>query len=191
MSILPKFDPFSETQNPESDPAKIAKVAKVRPETPPSTERLAGLATLADANTKIDDFEERAAIIEYDAGVPREWAEGFARLCTMSRPAGYPEARWQTLIDDAGKFMDRWAVQVSSMGWSVGEVFGVHPDAPDARIDLKGLVLCIGGTEVVAVSADSVTVQTPSGARQRIFRRADKHSAGRITVWELKQEIEQ
>ena len=24
-----------------------------------------------------DDFEERAALVEYGAGVPREWAEGF------------------------------------------------------------------------------------------------------------------
>ncbi len=32
--------------------------------------------------------EERAAIVEYDAGVPRSWATGFAKLSTMSRPAG-------------------------------------------------------------------------------------------------------
>jgi hypothetical protein len=139
-------------------------------------------------NASPDDFEERAAIVQYDAGIPREWAEGFARLCVMPRHPDFTEEDWQTLIDDAGRFMDQWAVQVASMGWSVGEVFGVNYDKPDARIDLKGLVPCIGGNEVIAISADTVTIQTPSGARQRIFRRTDEQSPGRIPVWKVGDE---
>jgi hypothetical protein len=34
-------------------------------------------------------FEERAAIIEEGAGVPRTWAEGFARLSLAHRPKGF------------------------------------------------------------------------------------------------------
>jgi hypothetical protein len=139
--------------------------------------------------TGLDDFEERAAIIEFDADVPCEWAEGFAKLCTIPRHPDYREERWQQLIDDAGWFMDRWAAQVSAMGWSIEEVFGVHYDKPDTRIDLKGLVPCIGGKEVVAVSADSVTIQSPSGNRQRIFRRPDEQSQGRVPAWDIKQEL--
>jgi hypothetical protein len=97
----------------------------------------------------------------------------------------FTEERWKTLIDDAGRFIDQWAMQVAAMGWTVGEVFGVNYDKPNTRIDLKGLVPCIGGREVIAVSADSVTIQMPSGARQRIFRRADKQSPGRVPVWEV------
>jgi|APSaa5957512535_1039671.scaffolds.fasta_scaffold117459_1 hypothetical protein len=134
------------------------------------------------------DFDERAAIIEYGAGVPREWAEGFARFCTMPRHPDFSEQRWQCLIDDAGRFLDRWAVQVAAMGWTTLEVFGVHSGKPDVRIDLKGLVPCIGGREVIAVSADSATIQTPSGARQRIFKRLEKQSLGRIPVWEVRHE---
>ena len=150
---------------------------------------VAEIAEIAgDKTTPTDDterFEERAAIVQYDAGIPREWAEGFARLYVMPRHPDFTEEDWQTLIDDAGRFMDQWAVQVASMGWSVGEVFGVNYDKPDARIDLKGLVLCIGGHEVIAVSADTVTIQTASGARQRMFRRADEQSPGRVPVWEI------
>src|SRR5437868_6876199 len=36
-----------------------------------------------------DDLEERAALIEYGAGVPRPWAEGYAALCTMAPPSGF------------------------------------------------------------------------------------------------------
>jgi len=74
---------------------------------------------------------------------------------------------------------------VAAMGWSTHEVLGVHPDKPDARIDLKGLIPCIGGAEVVAVRADSVTIQTSSGARQRVFRRGEEQSPGRVPVWEV------
>ena len=129
--------------------------------------------------------EERAAIIEYDADVPREWAEGFARLCVMPRHPDFTEDRWKTLIGDAGRFMDRWATPVAAMGWTTHEVFGVHPDKPDARIDFQGLVPCIGGNKVVVVSADSVTIQTPTGARQRVFRRSDQYSEGRVLIWEV------
>jgi hypothetical protein len=135
------------------------------------------------------DFDERAAIIEYGAGVPREWAEGFARLCTMPPHPDFTETAWQQLINDAGRFLDRWAVQVAAMGWTTPEVFGVHPGKPDARIDLKGLVLCIGGKEIIAVSANSATVQTLSGAHQRIYRRADIQSPGRVPLWDIEQEL--
>ncbi len=133
------------------------------------------------------DYDERAAIIEYGSAVPREWAEGFARLCTMPRHPDFTETAWQQLIDDAGRFLDHWAIQVAAMGWTTQEVFGVHPGKPDARIDLKGLVPCIGGKEVIAVSADSATIQTLSGAHQRVFRRSDIQSSGRVPVWEIDQ----
>src|SRR5271169_2391335 len=34
--------------------------------------------------------EERAAIIEFDGGIPRDWAEGFARLDRDRPPVGVP-----------------------------------------------------------------------------------------------------
>ncbi len=191
MSMLPKFDPYLEIQSSGCIPAKVANVAKIDPESLQIEKKLASLAELAGSNSEITersnsaDFEERAAIIEFDAGVPREWAEGYARLCTIPRDPDFTEERWVRLIDDAGRFLDRWAVQVAAMGWTTLEVFGVHPNKPDARTDMKGLVPCIGGAEVVAVSADSVTIQTPSGSRQRIFRRADDQSLGRVRLWEI------
>jgi hypothetical protein len=55
----------------------------------------------AQASAEQSAFEERAAIVEFDAGVPREWAEGFARICTGPRPAAIPPARWRELVDNA------------------------------------------------------------------------------------------
>ena len=128
------------------------------------------------------DFEERAAMNEE---APRDWANGYARLCTLPRHPDYTETRWQGLIDDAGLFLDQWATQVDRLGWKTQEVFGVHHAKPSTRIDLQGLVPCIRGRKVVAVTADSATIETITGARQRIFRRADTNSPGRVAVWEI------
>ena len=49
-----------------------------------------------------DELDERAAIIEYGAGVPRRWAEGFAALCAMSAPTGFAPERWQRIVDAVG-----------------------------------------------------------------------------------------
>lgn len=185
MSMLPKFDPFSENMKSANTAAKVAKVAKVWPENPQNPERLAGLATLAGHIPENEEFEERAAIIEFGVGVPREWAEGFALLCTMPRHPDYRNHDWQQLIDDAGYFLDQWAVQIAALGWSVQEVFGVSPGKPYDRLDMHGLVPALCGKVVVAVSADSVTVQTKSGARQRIFRHSDDQRPGRVPLWEV------
>jgi len=128
------------------------------------------------------DFEERAAMNEE---APRDWANGYARLCTLPRHPDYTETRWQGLIDDAGLFLDQWATQVDRLGWKTQEVFGVHHAKPSTRIDLQGLVPCIRGRKVVAVTADSATIETITGARQRIFRRTDAQSPGRVAVWEI------
>jgi hypothetical protein len=130
-------------------------------------------------------FEERAGIIEYDVGVPREWAEGFARLCQMPRPAAILPARWRELVDNAGLFIDRWAIQAASLGWSPADIFGCHRQAPLARYDLQGLVFVIGSGEVVAITALSATIRTRGGAPQTYRRTPPTPGERAAAVWEL------
>src|SRR4051794_12127008 len=47
------------------------------------------------AHSAPDDFEERAAIIEEGTGIPRAWAEGFAKLTAMPPPTGFGPDRWK------------------------------------------------------------------------------------------------
>ena len=58
------------------------------------------------AADRVSSLEERAAIVEYGAAVPRSWAEGFARLDPARPPADVPLRRWQQFIDDVGRFLD-------------------------------------------------------------------------------------
>lgn len=86
-----------------------------------------------------DGYEERAALVTWEAGVPIEWAEGFATLQTALPPRSMTESRWRQIIDDAGRFLDRWAANAAALGWTTLDVFGVHPGAPEASHDGKGL----------------------------------------------------
>ena len=133
-----------------------------------------------------DDFPERAALAEIGAGVPREWAEGYARLQVVRPPAGIAVWRWQQVIDDAGRFLDRWATQAVALGWRTLDVFGVHREKPVERFDAAGLVWLLRGAEVVAITEMMAKLKTTSGATQTYARRDPEHPEA-VAVWELSE----
>ncbi len=143
-------------------------------------------ANLPKVDPAIDEeFEERSAIIEFEAGVPRDWAEGFARLCTMPRPTGIMPRDWQRLIDNAGTFIDRFASQAASLGWDTASVFGCHPVAPIARLDLAGLIFLIGDGEVVAIADDTAKIRTSGGSVLTYTRRTPAAGEPQVAAWAL------
>jgi len=145
---------------------------------------LIGSGAPADsAESAADRFEERAALIEYGAGVPREWAEGFARLDLAAPPAGFDAKRWRTLIDDGGKFLDRWGGEAARLGWSVLDLFGAHPVAPAFRYDAAGLVNLISGGDVVDIRTDRAVIRTPAGNSLTYYLRRDCSDA--VALWDL------
>jgi hypothetical protein len=54
-------------------------------------------------------YEERAAHLEYDAGLPRTWAEQFARLLCSRPPGDFDAVRRRRIVDGGLKFADQWA----------------------------------------------------------------------------------
>jgi len=115
--------------------------------------------------------------------MPREWAEGFARLDLAVPPAGFARSRWRQLIDDGGRFLDRWATAAAACGWSATDLFGLHQAAPAARYDGMGLVGLIGGGEVIAVQSRSATIRRPGGSCLTYYLRRPRPDA--VPVWEL------
>ena len=128
------------------------------------------------------DFEEQAALIEYGAGVPREWAEGYARLLRLPCPTGITPERWKQIIDDGGHFIDRWAATAAQIGWTTCEVFGISPKAPDHRLDMSGLVPLLTGQKVLALTAEAATIDAGRQTSLRIFPRIDD---GAVPIWEM------
>ena len=129
------------------------------------------------------DVEERAAVVEYDGDLPREWAEGFALLDCAKCPCGVPVGRWRQFIEDAARFLDSWASRAAGLGWTTAEVFGCHPEAPYARLDCMGLIWLLDGAEILAISAEGVRIRKPSGAMLTIYRRTG--GAPSVPVWYL------
>lgn len=89
-----------------------------------------------------------------------------------SRCPDYVEAaRWQRCLADAQRFLANWGDQAATLGWTVRELFGLHPvperPAPAycrlARYDCTGLLWLLQGRAVIALSDTTATIRTPSG----------------------------
>jgi hypothetical protein len=129
--------------------------------------------------------EERAAFIEYEAGVPRAWSEGFAKLGTMPRPAGVLPKDWLKLVDNAGLFIDRFAHQAAALGWTTESIFGCHPAAPIARLDLAGLIWLIGDGEIIAITTMTAKIRTQGGAILTYQRHEPTPGEPQVAAWAL------
>lgn len=128
--------------------------------------------------------QERAPIIECDAGVPSSWAEGFAGLDPERPPSGVPLMRWQQFIDDTGRFLDGgFAEKAVMLGWGAFDLFGCDRDRPFDRIDQQGLCWLIAGNRLVDLSENGAVIETWTGACQNWRRKPG--TPGRVLAWEL------
>jgi hypothetical protein len=193
-----KFDPRAfGNQTREGTPANPAKAAKVSGHREgEQTAPLASLATLAGARAETktrdpapdswtDAEEERAAIVEYDGGAPRAWAEAMARLDPNRSPGDVPPRRWLRFLDDCGRFLDQgWAARASTLGWGPLDLFGCDRERPFVRVDHKGLLWLLNGGTIVELHRERAVIETTPGARQSYLRRPVE--VGRVVLpWEL------
>ena len=136
----------------------------------------------AEYPTVGDDLDEQAALVKCGANVPRRWAEGYAALCSMAPPSGFSPERWQRIVDAAGAFLDRWASEAITCGWSDLDVFGCDRDRPDARFDCMGLLLLLDRGDIIGIDESGADLVI-GGKPQRYRRRPLPASA--ISLWEL------
>lgn len=142
----------------------------------PAAERAAAIWGDAEA--------ERAAIVQFEGGIPREWAEGFARLDPDHPPVDVPPGRWQRFVDDVGRFLDSpFVVVAATLGWGPYDLFGCDRDRPFALTDQAGLLWLLDGDRLVMLAEDAATIETKGGARQTWRRKPP--TSGRILAWEL------
>jgi hypothetical protein len=128
--------------------------------------------------------EERAAIVQYDGGIPRAWAEGFARLDPNRPPSDVPPRRWQRFVDDVGRFLDSpYRAVAASLGWGPYDLFGCDRDRPFARIDQAGLLWLLHGDKLVELTETTATIETKTGQRQTWRRKPSPPD--RVLAWEL------
>ena len=124
-------------------------------------------------------------LLQAPDGVPSDWVQGVADLLAMPAHPGRPEGGWKTLQADALTFLKDWAAQAHALGWEALDLFGVHAEAPYARLDGMGLVPLLGGRPVVALTEDSAAIGADSGGTLT-FRRRRGWPLGRCLIWDLK-----
>ena len=121
------------------------------------------------------DCDERAAIMEHDAGMPREWADAFAPFAQSAPPGDFEPERWQETLDGMLRFCDEWAGRAAALGWQPSEIFSLDLAAPAARHDNRGLALSLaGGARVVGVDMAGADIEMPSGSHLRFYRKPGK-----------------
>jgi hypothetical protein len=116
-------------------------------------------------------------------------------------PLDCPPDCWATAVKSSERFIiDGWAIMAVEFGWSADELF--RTPLVWGRVDLCGVALLIGdGRKVIEVTADAITIETPSRSRLK-FRRSGRgararaqmaagHSAARLgcLVFEIACEI--
>src|SRR5262249_41156578 len=106
-------------------------------------------ATSASLGVWGEAEEERVAIVEFDGGAPRAWAEASAQLDPTKPPIGVPPPRWLRFIDDCGCFLDHgWALRAAALGWGPLDLFGCDRERPFVRVDHQGLLWLVKGGRI-------------------------------------------
>jgi hypothetical protein len=128
--------------------------------------------------------EEWTAIVAYKRGIPHAWTEGFARVDPDRPPGDVPPRRWCQFVDDISRFLDSdFAPTAAALGWGSLDLFGCDRDRPFARLDQAGLLWLLNGDELIALSENTATIETRTGARQTW--RHKRGEPGRVLAWEL------
>lgn len=128
------------------------------------------------------NFGEAADLSTLRPGPP-EWYAVLAELNRRDPVDGFSMERWRQLLRDGGSFLPKWGQAASDLGWTALDLFGVHPAAPAARMDVLGLIMTLSGGEVVNLTDAAATMRRRSGA-VLTFRRVAQ--AGAILLSEVR-----
>ena len=199
MTYQKLSDSFRKSDPTPPEAAKVAKVAKAegsqgsraetgllklaqlsQPEGPDNVGEPPTLATLATLATRRAD---RSRFVAAQPSGIEEWQCGVSRLDIDRPPEGVPHGRWQTFVANAARFLaGPFAAPAVALGWTALDLFGCDPDQPYARIDRLDLLWLLNGGRLLALTRETVMIETMSGSILTYRRRP---SEGRVPAWEL------
>lgn len=148
-----------------------------------SLAKLAGLAVgqLNDQNADpLYDEVERAAIMEWSGGMPKDWAEGFARLNPDEPPDGLSKPDWAARLDWALSMTDVHGQSLSGLGWTFEALFSFGETW--LRLDQRSVGWFVaealsGGGRVLDADDRLIHYQKANGARFTVWRGNIGHRA--------------
>ena len=100
-----------------------------------------------------------------------------ARAALAAKPPdNCSDAHWAEAMRGLKRFVDAgWSDKAAQLGWTAVELYRLPPLW--SRIDLTGAALLIGDRRVIAVTEDSIVIETPSGAPLKFRRLGREHLA--------------
>jgi hypothetical protein len=126
--------------------------------------------------------EALRALVVASAAIAGELQDRLAQLAEAPAPAGYLRDRWLGAVRGAVAFSEQWTEAALQLGWSPLDLFGLHPVAPAARYDCKGLAwLLERDAEVVEITAEAATIRMRSGSLLRFYE--PPASTGAVLPW--------
>jgi hypothetical protein len=125
----------------------------------------------------------RVEIVELPAA--GHYRKVFAFL-QLKPPALVDVARWRQCVEDGSKFLARWGEQAQALNWSSADLFGLHqPQAKPhpsynrlSRYDATGLCWLLQGRPIVALTADTATIENPATGSITTYRKYNKPAHG-------------
>ena len=119
------------------------------------------------------------------AGLPREIANGVHAILSADGVQGIPPQRWPRVQRDVARLIEGgWAQQALNLGWTAADLFGCDRRAPWHRLDRAGLLLLVGGHEIVELTEEVAALRTSTGSVLR-FRRRPPARPPVALLWEL------
>ncbi len=118
----------------------------------------------------IEQLEERIAIIEHDWQIPYEWALPIAKIQLRAKPESISEEKWQIIISNL-ETLPLYLNDIILHQWTISDIFGCHPIAPEKRFDVMGLLMLLNeGDRIIEVSKDVIRIQGGRGSIAGYYR---------------------
>lgn len=110
------------------------------------------------------------------------WEAGIAALRDQRRPSSITIQRWAQLIADCARLSETWGQRALDLGWGELDLFGCNPvPHPKAgRLDRDGVAINLCGRFVVAMTADTITIETEAKDRWTYHRKPLDRA---VTIW--------
>jgi hypothetical protein len=126
---------------------------------------------------RVESFEECVAIVEFDLNIPYVWAKAIVELQLGKKPTVISQEKWNKVMKALGILCDSSKScfkDIVANEWSMGDVFGCHRSAPEARYDVMGsLMLLNEGDRIVEITKDAIRMQNRIDVIQSYYRRFD------------------
>jgi hypothetical protein len=140
------------------------------------------VALLAAAELAGDDAP---APVANDQGLPAEMLDGLRAILAAEGARGIPPSRWPQIQRDTRQLVEGgWTRRALALSWTAADLFGCDQWAPWYRLDRSGLVLSIGGHEIVELHSVVATLRARTGSVLR-YRRRPPAKPPVVLLWQV------